>query len=63
VNRLLNGFNYFWDKKPSNFTKQDVLFLHAWMGLLKSAAKKTLVDSPVVEQDMETMVREIFNAF
>lgn len=59
MNRLLNGFNYFWDKKPSNFTDKDVLFLHQWMKLLKESINKA--SEPMDEVNMVEIARKIFD--
>ena len=39
-NRILKGFNYFWNRKPSEWRKIDTVWLHEWMKLLKNEAAK-----------------------
>ncbi len=59
MSRLLDGFNYFWNKKPSQWKTIDTVWLHQWMKLLKSTTGKG-EDEQLSEDDMETMVRELF---
>lgn len=58
--RLLRGFTFFWDLKPSKFEKKHVIYLHEWMRLLKSAAGKT-ESQPLDNDDLYEIGKEIFS--
>lgn len=58
MTRLLDGFNYFWDKTPTTWKPADIIFLHSWQKLLKEAVDKK--EEPVEEDDMYEMAKKIF---
>jgi hypothetical protein len=48
-NRLLNGFNYFWDLKPSDIKTREqgmklVMVIHEWQKLFKNGERPTEID-------------------
>ena len=59
MNRLLNGFNYFWAKTPKTWKPADVIFLHQWQKLLKESVGVPEAE-PLKEQDMYEVAKKIF---
>ncbi len=59
MTRLLDGFNYFWNLKPSTFKQADILFLHAWQKMLKETIGKTETE-PLSQDDMYLIAKNIF---
>lgn len=60
--RIIKGFDYFWNKKPSNFNSKDVALLHVWMSLFKprmeeirvlKTAEKEISTEPLTNKEME----------
>lgn len=57
--RLLKGFNYFWDLKPSQVDKMTVIYLHKWLSLLKESVNKSEAE-PVTETDINEFAINLF---
>jgi len=62
MNRLLDGFNYFWKLSAKDIQsvadgKRFVYLLHRWQILLKESAGK---EEELKAEDMETMVKDLF---
>ena len=66
--RIINGFDYFWNKKPSDFTDKDVLLLHHWMGLFKDRinflrncdGEKKIKEVPETADELYEVAKQIF---
>jgi len=58
MSRLMDGYNYFMELKPSTFKPSDVIFLHRWMLMLKESVDKS--DEPLGEGDLYLIAKEIF---
>lgn len=57
--RLINGFNYFWNLKPSQINKMTVIYLHQWLILLKNSINKNEAE-PVTETDINQFAVNLF---
>ena len=57
--RIKNGWNYFWNLKPSDVNQMTgmalITRLHTWMKLVEEEYKR-----PPEDKDLEAMAREIF---
>jgi hypothetical protein len=58
-NRLLNGFNYFWNRLPSDFNSRDVFLLHEWMKMMKKSIGASEKES-LTEEDVYQIAKKIF---
>jgi len=56
MNRILKGFDYFYKRKPSQWTLKDTFWLHKWMKMVKPHLPKD-EDEGVTEE----FVKKLFN--
>ena len=61
MSRLLKEFNYFWNRKPSQWTKLDTIWLHRWLLLLKNEAAGKKENEVMQDEDMEVLAKKLFN--
>jgi hypothetical protein len=59
MTRLLTGFNYFWNLKPTQCNAVTLVYLHEWQKLLKASIGKK-PDEPLSEKDMDEIATKIF---
>lgn len=64
MNRVLDGFNYFWKLSAKDIQsvadgKRFVYLLHRWQILLKETAGRE-EEAVLKAEDMETMVKHLF---
>lgn len=53
--RLLNGYEYFISRKPSQWMLSDTVWLHKWLEMLKNSAGGKLSD-----ENLQTTAEMIF---
>jgi hypothetical protein len=58
MTRLLTGFNYFWNLKPTQCNAVTLVYLHEWQKLLKESVGKK--EQPLTDKDMEEIATKIF---
>jgi len=53
MNRILKGFDYFYNKKPSKWTPTDTVWLHKWLDMVKPYLPKG-------EEISEEVIKKLF---